>query len=141
MKLLITDSPLHTDYTIRGDVINGIDLSVFPAGAVFEGNEVTSSAGICNVERRDGELYVTLGQRGLEYECAPVNGSHDWFGTGEWIYASHFDPDRCYIVATGAPAEAEYEKRPEGWTVVVPVFEEDEELEPEGNEQIEEVLE
>ena len=64
MKLLITDKPIHHDYVISGSVINGIDLSVFPAGAIFRGNDSTDAAGIYNVELIDGELYVTLGQHG-----------------------------------------------------------------------------
>ncbi|MGP5324925.1 hypothetical protein [Vreelandella titanicae] len=126
MKLLITDKPIHHDYVISGSVINGIDLSVFPAGAIFRGNDSTNAAGIYNVELIDGELYVTLGQHGLPYECEPVNGSHDWFGTGEWINAGDFDPEYCYIVATAAPDDAEYVKRAEGWTVNVPVVEQEE---------------
>ena len=118
MKLLIVDHPAHHDYTISGGGINGIDLSVFPADATFKGNADTDAAGIHN-------------QRGLLYECAPVNGSHDWFGTGEWIDAADYDPDQCYLVATAAPDNASYEKRPDGWTVTVPVVEEPELIEEE----------
>ena len=141
MKLLIVDHPAHHDYTISGDVINGIDLSVFPADATFKGNADTDAAGIHNVERIDGELRVTLGQCGLLYECAPVNGSHDWFGTGEWIDAADYDNEHCYIVATAAPENASYEKRDDGWTVTVPVVEEPEEPEAGDEEAIDEVVE
>lgn len=126
MKLLIVDKPIHHDYTISGEVINGIDLSIFPADATFKGNADTDAAGIYNVERIDGELYITLGQHGLLYECTPVNGSHDWLGTSEWMDADDYDPEQCYIVATAAPDDAEYVKRAEGWTVKVPVVEPEE---------------
>ncbi|QKS24176.1 hypothetical protein [Vreelandella titanicae] len=141
MKLLIVDHPAHHDYTISGEVINGIDLSVFPADATFKGNADTDAAGIHNVERIEGELHVTLGQHGLLYECAPVNGSHDWFGTGEWIDAADYDDEQCYIVATAAPENADYEKRSDGWTVTVPVVEEPEEPEAGEEQPIDEVEE
>lgn len=125
MKLLIADKPQHHDYVINGSVINGIDVALFPEGATFTGDETTAAAGIYNVERINGELHVTLGQRGLLYECAPTNRSHDWLGTGEWIDAADYNPESCYIVATSAPEGAEYLRRPDGWTVVLPEPEEE----------------
>lgn len=112
-------------YTIHNDFINGLDTSVFTEGAVFVGNEETQAAGIFDMKRRDGELYVTLGQCSLTYSCQPLNDSHDWLGGG-WIDAADYDPSRCYIVASSAPEGAEYVKREKGWTVTMPT--EDEEL-------------
>ena len=108
------------DLTISESTVNGFDLSPFPEGAKFFATEETLAAGIRCVDRIDGELYITVGQCGLAYECQPMNGSHDWSGTDEWIDAADYDPDRCYIVATSAPEGAEYVKRADGWTVVVP---------------------
>ncbi|MBS3670211.1 hypothetical protein [Vreelandella boliviensis] len=124
MKINIVSDRLYHGISINGDVVNGFDLSSFPEGAHFSASDEMTDAGIYGVERIDGELYVTLGQYGLNYECPSSSGGHDWRGTGEWIDADEYDPDRCYIVATSAPEGAEYMRRQNGWTVAMPETEE-----------------
>ncbi|MBR9923643.1 MAG: hypothetical protein GYB28_01470 [Gammaproteobacteria bacterium] len=119
MKIKTIPTGQYHPLEIHGEVVNGFDLSEFPEGAKFVGNIDTSNAGVYHVERIKGELHIAVGQCDLAYECEPTNGSHDWAGTGEWIDAADYDPDRCYIVATSAPDDAEYVKRDNGWTVVV----------------------
>ena len=109
------------EYTIKQETINGIDLSVFPVGGKFIGDESTQTAGIYDVTRdENGELFVTIAQRGLAYEYHPINGSHDWRGTGELIGSTEYNPNTCYIVATSKPESAVYVKRAEGFTVALP---------------------
>jgi len=123
MKIKILSDRAHHPISLNGDVVNGFDLSTFPEGAQFAASPEMISVGIYGVERIEGELYVTLGQYGLDYQCSSLAGGHDWHGTGEWIEASDFDTDRCYIVATSAPDGAECVKRDNGWTVAMPLNE------------------
>lgn len=64
IKFLATNNA--PDYTIDGETItiNGevLDLSEFPEGATFEGVEGDEDNFVRNVERTDGELFVTLCQ-------------------------------------------------------------------------------
>ena len=106
------------DYIIDNSIINGIDLSQFPEGGKFIGDESTQEAGIYDVTHNGTELVVTLAQRGLAYECPPVNGSHDW-QESELIDSADYDAATCYIVATSKPDNAEYVKRNDGWTVAI----------------------
>lgn len=115
IKFLAVDT--EHNYSIANDTINELDLSVFPEGGQFVGDETTRSAGIYSVSRENGELCVTLGQKGVAYE-APT-ASHEW-AESEWIDAASHDPKTCYIVATAKPDGAEYVKRAEGWTVAMP---------------------
>ena len=108
------------DYQISNETINGIDLSQFPAGGKFIGDESTQEAGIYDVTRdENGELLVTLAQRGLAYECCPTNGSHDWRGSGELIDSTEYNTYTCYITATSRPDNAVYVKRADGFTVTI----------------------
>lgn len=109
-----------SNLTILGETVNSFDLSPFPEGAKFFATEETMALGIRNVNRVNGELQVTVGQYVLPYECQADGGPEDWVGTDEWIDAADYDPAKCYIVATSAPEGAEYVKRDNGWTVVVP---------------------
>ena len=109
---------LQPDYTISNETINGIDLSQFPEGGQFIGDESTQAAGIYDVTHNGIELVVTLAQRGLGYECCPSNGSHDWQESG-LIDSADYDANTCYIVATSKPDNAKYVKRTDGWTVVI----------------------
>ena len=112
-------------YTISGETINGIDLSQFPDGGQFVGDESTHAAGIYGVTRVDGELVVTLAQRGLAYEF-PVD-SHDWRGNPDLLVdAADFSNNACYIVATCPKAQtllsnesAYYKRIDDGWTVAL----------------------
>lgn len=115
------------DYVIIAKTINGIDLSVFPEGGQFIGDETTNAAGIYEVTRTNGELFVTLAQRGLAYQCPPTNGSHDWTES-DWIDAADYHPDTCYIIAYAAPLGAEYHRTDDGWTVKIPEQEASNEL-------------
>lgn len=127
MKILVNAAPYGsvTVNSMQGEMINGIDLSNFPEGAALILTADILAAGIYDVERIDGVLYVTLGQCGLPYECQPIEGTHEWRGTGEWIDDADYDPNRCYIVATSAPEGAEYVQRENGWTVTLPQAEEE----------------
>ena len=116
------------DYQISNETINGIDLSQFPAGGKFIGDESTQAAGIYDVTHNGTELVVTLAQRGLAYECCPTNGSHDWCGSGELIDSSEYNPETCYIVATSKPDNTDYVKREQGFTVAIPAQGDNDEL-------------
>lgn len=116
--IAVNDAPLA--HTISHEEVNGFDLSQFPEGGRFIGTAAMHAAGIWDMERIDGVLYVTLGQRGLAYECNPTGNSQDWRGTGEYIDASDYDPNHCYIVATSAPDGSQYARRQKGWTVAMP---------------------
>ena len=115
------------DYTISNETINGIDLSQFPAGGKFIGDESTQEAGIYDVTHNGTELTVTLAQRGLAYECGPTNGSHDW-QESDLIDAAEYDENTCYIIASSKPEDAEYVKREQGFTVAIPAQEDEDEL-------------
>ena len=61
IKFKATSNP--TAYTIEGEKINGIDLSLLEHGDQFIGNDETKAAGIRHAERdSQGELWVTLQQ-------------------------------------------------------------------------------
>ena len=118
---------LQPDYTIYNSIINGIDVSQFPAGGKFIGDESTQAAGIYDVTHNGTELVVTLAQRGLTYECSPTNGSHDWQESG-LIDSTEYDENACYIIASSKPEGAEYVKREQGFTVAIPAQEDNDEL-------------
>jgi hypothetical protein len=122
LKFLAFGTPTP-GYIIVAETINSIDLSIFPGGGKFTGDDDTQAAGILDVTRIEGELYVTLAQQGGSYQCQPTNGSHDWRGTGEWHDAESFSNDTCYITATSKPEGAEYHKTQYGWTVKLPEVE------------------
>ena len=67
-------------------IIDGIeyDLSVFEEGDVFEGE----NNHIRDVQRIDGELYVTL--------CQKAREGH-WRGIDEYIDSNDYNPDTLYI--------------------------------------------
>lgn len=114
LKFLAKGQP-QPDYSISNSNVNGVNLSVFPEGGKFVGNEQTRAAGIYNVEH-DGELVVTLGQHGLAYECCPVNGSHDW-RESDLIDASDYIHGTCYIKAISKPDGSYIQVRENGFTV------------------------
>ncbi|MGP7732921.1 hypothetical protein [Oceanimonas smirnovii] len=99
--------------------VNNFDISEFPEGGQFVGNDATLAAGIYDASRINGELFVTVAQCGLAYQCTPINGSHDW-AESDWIDAANYNPDTCYIIATSAPESAEYHRTDDGWTVKLP---------------------
>lgn len=87
-------------YDVNGAVINGIDLALFPVGAVFTGNDETLAAGIFDVFWQDSVLHVVLGQMTKMIEF-PIAGRE-----GEWIDAADYDPAQRYIVSTDPNALA-----------------------------------
>jgi hypothetical protein len=107
------------EHAIGQGHINGIDLTNFPDNARFLGNEETRIAGIRNVEKRDGVLYVTLEQKiymtdmRIDARCS------------DWIDAADYDPTQCYVKAANpqavellASGAAEYFQDTEGgWSV------------------------
>lgn len=118
---------LQPDYTIDNSTINGVDLSQFPQGGQFIGDESTRAAGIYDVSYDGSDLIITLAQRGLSYECGPTNGSHDW-QESDLIDATEYDENTCYIIASSKPEDAEYVKREQGFTVAIPAQEDNDEL-------------
>lgn len=126
------------NYTITGETINTVDLSVIEHGGQWIGDEATQAAGIVHAERdADGELWVTLSQATLGYQI-PVPSS-DW-REGDWMDADDYEPDTCYVVPTSIPEGVVHElawitrtmQTPSGeisdsgWTVLPVVEEEDE---------------
>tara|TARA_B100000929_G_scaffold205405_1_gene163575 strand:- start:4405 stop:4809 length:405 start_codon:yes stop_codon:yes gene_type:complete len=108
------------EYTINGQVINGVDVSAFKAGAQFIGNEQTKEAGIYGVFWRADELHVVLAQP-TDTTGVPW-GARD---TG-WIDAATYTPEARYVAATNPQAveliesgQAEYWRDPTtgAWTV------------------------
>ena len=118
---------MQPDYDINNETINGVDLSQFPQGGQFIGDESTQEAGIYDVIHNGTELVVTLAQCGLAYECSPVNRSHDW-QESELIDSTEYDENTCYIIASSKPEDAEYVKREQGFTVAIPTQEDNDEL-------------
>ncbi|RUR43382.1 hypothetical protein [Vreelandella populi] len=118
-------------YDISGRIINGIDVSLFPARATFTGNEETQAAGIYGMQWVDGVLHVSLGQMTKAYQF-PVY-SHDW-EEGNWIDATDYDRSKCYVKATNPQAvalldgdQAEYFRDNDGkWSVRMTETEEQE---------------
>lgn len=108
MKIKILALIKYVQNTISGETVNGIDLSEIPNGTkIFPLPEPLTEAGITAVERDEtGELFVTLQQACLSYEY-PVT-SHDW-KESEWIPASQFDPDTCYIIPSSVEGKTDYE--------------------------------
>lgn len=120
IKFLATRvAPLN--HSISGSAVNDIDISAFVEGSRFTGNDDTRAAGIVNMYWEGGDLHIVLGQKYTRYEI-PTN--RQYWSESDWIDVADYDPDRCYIVATTAPENAEYVKRDNGWTVVVPETEE-----------------
>lgn len=118
------------NYTITGETINDIDLSIIEHGGQFIGDETTQSAGIVHAERdAQGELWVKLSQATQGY-MIPVPSS-DWT-ENDWMDAADYQPDTCYVNATSIPAGTGHtlewvvktmqtpsgEIRQEGWTVM-----------------------
>ncbi|WP_316348470.1 hypothetical protein [Desulfuromonas acetoxidans] len=102
MKLkFLACGTLCPGYSISGETVNGIDLSIFPQGGQFVGNDETFSAGIFSVERDEaGELLVTLAQQTKVYHV-PVF-SHDW-EESNFIDSVLYDPAICYCIPTAMP--------------------------------------
>ncbi|WP_252109010.1 MULTISPECIES: hypothetical protein [unclassified Halomonas] len=110
-------------YNINGSLINGVDTSLFTEGSVFVGNEDTYIAGIYGMLWENGVLHVILGQMTKGYQIPGC--CSDWW-EGDWIDASDYDPEQCYVVATDpevsamlSAGDAEYWRDPADgrWTV------------------------
>ena len=122
MKLKFRAVNVEPSYTINNETINGIDLSVIEEGGKFIGDESTKEAGIYDVYRQDGELYVTLKQATIASQYPP-HKAH--WREGNWIDANSYDPDTCYVVPTGVAGRDDYDiiwttgltPEDEGWTI------------------------
>lgn len=117
MKLKFLAVPTAPEYTIEDETINNIDLSVFPEGGQFTGDETTQEAGIYNVERDEtGELIVTLAQSCTGYQVQVP--SHDWRGSEALIDSTEYSNDVCYIIPTAMPEGCEtFKTEDEKWSV------------------------
>jgi len=115
MKLKFNATNQAPKHTIVNEAINNIDLSVFPEGGKFIGNDETKAAGIYAVESSDGELYVTLAQSCTAYQI-PV-ASHDWRESTEYVDSADFSNDICYINPIAMPEDCETFKTDDGWSV------------------------
>lgn len=97
IKFLATNN--SPDYTITGETINGLDLSVFEHGDQFIRNETTDEAGIRNAYRDEqGILHVTLMQTVIASQLA---GFKAHWREGPYIDSEEYDPNTCYVVPTG----------------------------------------
>lgn len=117
MIKFIPNGQKNHHYHISGTLINGIDISDFPENGKFTGNNATDLAGILDVTLVDSVPHVTLTQRCLPYQCDIVDGFSTWVAS-DWIDASTFDENVCYIVAQSKPATAQYIKTELGFTVI-----------------------
>lgn len=117
IKFLALPSGVPDEYIISGSVVNGLDLSVFPEGGKFVGDETTREAGIHKVERDEtGELIVTLAQSCTGYQVQVP--SHDWRESEELIDSTELSNDVCYIIPTAMPEGCETFKTESGqWSV------------------------
>ena len=97
IKFLATGNPFS--YTVSGETINGIDLSIVEHGGKVQITDELREAGIRKVERDEsGELWVTLCQappvtrvfRGVEFR------EGDW-RESDWIDVADYDPEALYI--------------------------------------------
>ena len=89
--------PKH--YDINGEIINGIDFSVFKHGDKFIGDDKTQNAGIRDAYRDEkGELHITLKQVVI---TSQLKGRKAHWREGSFIAASEYNPDKCYVVPTG----------------------------------------
>ena len=107
-------------YIIDGNLVNGVDTSLFDQESYFIGNDETLEAGIYDMYWLDGHLHITLGQKAKTTDFS--------WGAREsgWIDLSEYSPVARYIAATDevalemiANGQAEYWRDPEdeNWTV------------------------
>lgn len=90
IKFLATgQAPDYYEFEDEKVMFNGqtFDLSVVEEGDQFQGIESDVNA-IREVERIDGELYVTL--------CQKTPQGH-WTGIDEYINSKDYDPNKLYI--------------------------------------------
>lgn len=107
LKFLATGiAPTFYEFEDEKIIFNGesFDLSVFEEGDIFEGIEHEMQA-IREVERIDGELYVTL--------CQEAPAGH-WRGTDEWINSTEYNPNKMYIREA---TEIEVEESEKPWVM------------------------
>ena len=91
MKLTFIPTGTAPGYTIAGEQINGIDLSVLGTDDTFIGDDTTRAAGIRDAHRdAANELHVTLAQ---------AVGSGHWEAGAE-IDAALYDPTQVYVTYT-----------------------------------------
>lgn len=123
MKIKFLATSKGAEYSFKGEkiTIDGeeIDLSEFPESARFQGIEGDEKNVVRNIERKDGEMYVTLCQacpvsrisyktdqgmiHRLASDPAPESytqkiehrGGH--WTESDWIDADEYDPEKLYI--------------------------------------------
>ena len=127
MKIKFLAKDKAPDYTVSGETINGLDLSIIEYGGQFIQNDTTRAAGIFAAERdHSGELFVTLAQDC----CASRWGKPAHWREGDYIDAEAYNPNQCYIVPTNFadddPESFEIFKCNDGWCVRKPEVTEDE---------------
>jgi len=93
IKFLATGTAPDT-YTITGETVNGIDLSIVEHGGKFLGSDVTRAAGIRDAVRDEhGELWVTL--------CQQVGPGH--WTESDWFDAKDYAPEAIYVIKLDKP--------------------------------------
>lgn len=129
MKLKFLATRKNFSYEIVGENINDIPLSEIQNDEVFELSEM-KAVGIRKAERINGELFVTLEQKCIEYRY-PVK-SHDW-RESDWLDADTTNILLCHCKPISVEGKTDWEfkwidemetlpngvQRPlVGWTVV-----------------------
>lgn len=108
IKFLATgQAPDYYEFEDEKVIFNGqtFDLSIIEEGDQFEGIDHEIQA-IREVERIDGELYVTL--------CQQAPRGH-WTGTDKYIDSKHYDPNVLYI---REKSEAEIKEGEQIWEIL-----------------------
>ncbi|QJQ93911.1 MULTISPECIES: hypothetical protein [Halomonadaceae] len=117
-------------YTLSGETVAAhnkgmteeYNLSDFPEGGLFQSADpVDGVPAILNVERVNGDLYVTLCQQVIASQYPDLKAH--WRGQ-QVLDSADYDPDTCYVTPTGLSGVYDYEivrgkdvAGVEGWTV------------------------
>lgn len=114
-------------YTISGEVVNGVDISSFPEGGKMVDADLFRTAGIRDIKREEGVLYVTLIANCASYDT--LDGADSDWVESSWMDAAEYDPSVCYPTPTNVDPVAELVFIDGCWTALVPsAVESDEEL-------------
>ena len=100
MKIKFKATSNAPEYDIKGEAINGFDLSPLEHGGEFVGNEKTKEAGIRDAYRDEqGELHATLKQSVIASQYPERRA--DWRGGDAEIDADDYEQGKCYVKPTG----------------------------------------